>query len=306
MAAAQSGSAYPNRALRIIVPFAPGGPADAIARIAATGLQQSMGQPVIVENKAGAGGTLGADIVAKAAPDGYTLLLCNVGDTMASSLYKSLPYDFERDFAPVSLLATSPFLIAVNPSVPAKTLADLVQMARDKPASVTFGSAGNGVASHLSGEALSLASGAKFLHVPYKGQAPAMTDLLGGQIAFMFANPVTTLPYVKAGKLRALATTGTARLPGAPDIPTASEAGVPGFEAGTWFGIAVPAKTPEAIIARLSAELARVLDTNEVRKSLDAQGAITIGSTPAEFERRIHADTAKWRQVISTAGIKLD
>ena len=305
-AAAQSGSAYPNRPLRIIVPFAPGGPADAIARIAATGLQQSMGQPVIVENKTGAGGTVGADIVAKAAPDGYTLLLCNVGDTMATSLYKSLPYDFERDFAPVSLLATSPFLIAVNPSVPAKTLADLVQMARDKPGTVTYGSAGNGVASHLSGEALSLSSGAKFLHVPYKGQAPAMTDLLGGQIAFMFANPVTTLPYVKSGRLRALAITAPARLPGAPDIPTAAEAGVPGFEAGTWFGIAAPAKTPEAIVNRLSAELARVLHTNEVRNSLDAQGAITIGSTPAEFERRIHADTAKWRQVITTAGIKLD
>ena len=306
MAAAQSGSAYPNRPLRIIVPFAPGGPADAIARIAATGLQQSMGQPVIVENKTGAGGTVGADIVAKAAPDGYTLLLCNVGDTMATSLYKSLPYDFERDFAPVSLLATSPFLIAVNPSVPAKTLADLLQMARDKPGTVTYGSAGNGVASHLSGEALSLGSGAKFLHVPYKGQAPAMTDLLGGQIAFMFANPVTTLPYVKSGKLRALAITAPARLPSAPDIPTASEAGVPGFEAGTWFGIAAPAKTPEAIVNRLSVELARVLSTNEVRNSLDAQGAITIGSTPAEFERRIHADTAKWRQVITTAGIKLD
>ena len=306
MAAAQSGSVYPNRPLRIIVPFAPGGPADAIARIAATGLQQSMGQPVIVENKTGAGGTVGADIVAKAAPDGYTLLLCNIGDTMATSLYKSLPYDFERDFAPVSLLATSPFLIAVNPSVPAKTLADLVQMARDKPGTVTYGSAGNGVASHLSGEALSLSSGAKFLHVPYKGQAPAMTDLLGGQIAFMFANPVTTLPYVKSGRLRALAITAPARLPGAPDIPTAAEAGVPGFEAGTWFGIAAPAKTPEAIVNRLSAELARVLNTNEVRNSLDAQGAITIGSTPAEFERRIHADTAKWRQVITTAGIKLD
>ena len=306
MAAAQPGPAYPNKPIRIVVPFAAGGPADAIARIAATGLQQSLGQPVIVDNRAGAGGTLGADIVAKAAPDGYTLLLCNVGDTMAMSLYKSLPYDFERDFAPVSLLASSPFLIAVNPSVSAKTLGELVQLARSKPGTVSYGSAGNGVASHLSGEALGLATGAKFLHVPYKGQAPAMSDLLGGQIAFMFANPVTTLPQIKSGKLRALAITGPARLPNAPEIPTASEAGVPGFEAGTWFGIVAPAHTPEAIVNRLSAELARTLKSTEVRANLEAQGAITIASSPAEFERRIQADIVKWRQVINTAGIKLD
>ena len=306
MAAAQPGPAYPNKPIRIVVPFAAGGPADAIARIAATGLQQSLGQPVIVDNRAGAGGTLGADIVAKAAPDGYTLLLCNVGDTMAMSLYKSLPYDFERDFAPVSLLASSPFLIAVNPSISAKSLGELVQLARSKPGTVSYGSAGNGVASHLSGEALSLATGAKFLHVPYKGQAPAMSDLLGGQIAFMFANPVTALPQIKSGKLRALAITGPARLANAPEIPTASEAGVPGFEAGTWFGIAAPAHTPEAIVNRLSAELAKTLNSTEVRANLEAQGAITIASSPAEFERRIQADIVKWRQVINTAGIKLD
>ena len=305
-ALAQSASVYPSKPIRIIVPFAAGGPADAIARIAATGLQQSMGQTVVVENRAGAGGTLGADAVAKAAPDGYTLLLCNVGDTMAMSLYKSISYDFERDFVPVSLLASSPFLIVVNPSVPAKTLSELVQMAKAKPGTVTYGSAGNGVSSHLSGEALGLSAGARFLHVPYKGQAPALSDLLGGQIAFMFANPVTTLPHVKSGKLRALAVTGQARFPNAPDIPTASEAGVPGFEAETWFGIAAPVPTPEAIVNRLSAELARVLNSKDVRANLEAQGAVVIASSPADFERRIQADVVKWRQVITSAGIKLD
>ena len=307
MAAAQSGSAYPNRALRIIVPFAPGGPADAIARIAATGLQQSMGQPVIVENKAGAGGTLGADIVAKAAPDGYTLLLCNVGDTMASSLYKSLPYDFERDFAPVSLLATSPFLIAVNPSVPAKTLADLVQMARDKPASVTFGSAGNGVASHLSGEALSLASGAKFLHVPYKGQAPAMTDLLGGQIAFMFANPVTTLPYVKSGKLRALAIAAPARSKQFPDVPTIAEAGYPDSPVISWYAWMVPSATPKPVIDRLNREFTKLLADPGVQTRIDTVGGATLpAGTPAEVNALVAREVEFWARFIKETGLTAD
>ena len=303
---AQTVSGYPSKPIKIIVPFAAGGPADAIARIAATGLQQSLGQAVVVENRSGAGGMLGADAVAKAPADGYTLLLCNVGDTMAMSLYKTIPYDFEHDFAPVSLLASSPFLIVVNPSLPAKTLGELVQMAKAKPGAVTYGSAGNGVSSHLSGEALGLSAGAKFLHIPYKGQAPALSDLLGGQIAFMFANPVTTLPHVKSGKLRALAITGPARFPNAPDIPTASEAGVAGFEAETWFGIAAPARTPEVVVNRLSTELARVMNSKDVRANLEAQGAVVVASSPAEFERRIQADVVKWRQVITSAGIMLD
>ena len=306
VATAQSEAPYPNKPIKIVVPFAAGGPADTIARIVATGLQQAMGQPVIVDNRAGAGGAVGADAVAKAAPDGYTLLLCNIGDTMAMTLYKSLPYDFGRDFAHVSLLASSPFLIAVHPEVPAKNLAELVQMAKSKPGTVTYGSAGTGVSSHLSGEALSLASGAKFLHVPYKGQAPALTDLLGGRINFMFANPVTTLPQVASGKLRALAITGPARLATAPDIPTASESGVPGYEAETWFGISAPARTPEAIVNRLSTELAKVLNAKDVRERLEAQGAIVIASSPADFNRRIQADIVKWRSVITTAGIKMD
>lgn len=296
---------YPTKSLRIVVPFAAGGPADAIARLAATGLQ-TMGQSVVVENRGGAGGMLGAELVAKAAPDGYTLLLCNIGDAMAMSLYKSLPYRFDRDFTPVTMLASSPFLIAVHASVQAATFQEFLHLARAKPGTLTYGSAGNGVSSHLSGEALKLAANIDIVHVPYKGQLPAMNDLLGGQIAFMFANPVTTLQYVRTGKLRALAVTSPNRLANAPDIPTVAETGVPGYEAETWFGIAVPVGTPEAIVQRLAAELARVMNTSEVRASLESQGVTVVASTPSDFAKRIEADIVKWRAVIQGAGIALD
>ena len=302
---AQDLGEYPTKSLRIVVPFAAGGPADAIARLAATGLQ-TLGQSVVVENRGGAGGMLGAELVAKAAPDGYTLLLCNIGDAMAMSLYKSLPYRFDRDFTPVTMLASSPFLIAVHASVQAATFQEFLHLARAKPGTLTYGSAGNGVSSHLSGEALKLAANIDIVHVPYKGQLPAMNDLLGGQIAFMFANPVTTLQYVRTGKLRSLAVTSPNRLANAPDIPTVAETGVPGYEAETWFGIAVPVGTPDAIVQRLAAELARVMNTSEVRASLESQGVTVVASTPADFAKRIEADIVKWRAVIQGAGIALD
>ena len=302
---AQSAANFPNKPIHIVVPFAAGGPADAIARLVATGLQP-MGQTVVVDNRPGAGGLVGADQVAKAAPDGYTLLLCNIGDAMAMSLYKYIPYNFERDFAPVTLLASSPFLIAVHPSVPARNFQEFLQLAKAKPGSLTYGSAGNGVSSHLSGEALKVAANIDILHVPYKGQAPAMADLLGGQIAFMFANPVTTLPNVRAGKLRALATTGPIRSVSAPDIPTVSESGVPGYEAETWFGIAAPAGTPDAIVNRLATELAKVMNGKELRASLESQGMIIVANSPAEFALRIKSDIATWRRVITSAKISLD
>lgn len=304
-AQAQATGPFPNRQMRIVVPFAAGGPADAIARLAATGLAP-LGQAVVVENRPGAGGILGADLVAKAPADGATLLLCNIGDAMAMSLYKSLPYNFERDFAPVTMLASSPFLVAIHPSVPARSFAEFLQLARARPGTLTYGSAGNGVSSHLSGEALRIAANINILHVPYKGQAPAMTDLLGGQISFMFANPVTTLPHVRSGKLLALATTGPTRSPHAPEIPTVAESGVPGYQAETWFGIAAPAGTPEAIVGRLAAELAKIMNGREMRASLESQGMIVVASTPADFAARIQADVAHWRRVISSAKISLD
>lgn len=299
-------AAYPSRPIRMVVPFSAGGPADAIGRLAAGGLQQALGQPVVVENRLGAGGIVGAEAVATSAPDGYTLLLCNVGDTMAVSLYRSLPYDFARDFRGVTLIASTPFIVTVHPAVPARTLSELVALARARPGTVSYGSAGLGVSSHLAGEALGLATGVRFLHVPYKGQAPAVTDLLGGQIQFMFGNPVIMLPHIASGKARALAVTGPTRLPQAPEIPTAAEAGVPGFEADTWFGVAVPAKTPDAIVERLSSALAAHLNSPETRGKLEAQGALVVANTPAEFGRRIGQDIERWRKVITTAGIKLD
>lgn len=305
-AVAQTIGNFPSKSIRLIVPFSAGGPADAIARLAATGLQAALGQLVIVDNRVGAGGRVGAEAVAKAAPDGYTLLLCNIGDAMAMSLYKSLPYNFERDFAPVSLLASSPFLIVVHPSVPALDLKQFIQLAKDKPGALTYGSAGTGVSSHLSGEALKVKAGIDILHIPYKGQAPAMSDLLGGQIAFMFANPVTTLPMVRSGKLRALAVTSSARFSGAPEISTVHESGVPGYEAETWFGITAPAKTPEAIINRLSVELIKVMNSKEVRSNLELQGAVVIASNSIDFSKRIKSDIANWRDIIDAAKISLD
>jgi tripartite-type tricarboxylate transporter receptor subunit TctC len=305
-ASAQGTAGFPDRPIKLVVPFTSGGPADVIGRLAAAGLQKALGQPVVVDNRAGAGGRLGAAYVAKSPPDGYTLLLCNVGDAMAVSLYKTMPYDFEKDFAPVSLLASSPFLIAANPSVPAQTFKEFIALAKAKPGTLTYGSAGIGVSSHLSGEALKVMAGIDIVHVPYKGQAAAMADLLGGQISFMFANPVTTLQQVRAGKLRALAVTGTSRFSGAPDIPTVAESGVPGYEAETWFGIAAPAGTPDAVVNKLSTALQEVMNSKEVRSALEPQGAVIIANNPQQFAKRIQSDIAKWREIIHSARISLD
>jgi tripartite-type tricarboxylate transporter receptor subunit TctC len=305
-ASAQGAAGFPDRPIKLVVPFTSGGPADVIGRLAAAGLQKALGQPVVVDNRAGAGGRLGAAYVAKSPPDGYTLLLCNVGDAMAVSLYKSMPYDFEKDFAPVSLLASSPFLIALNPAVPAQNFKEFLALAKAKPGTLTYGSAGIGVSSHLSGEALKVMAGIDIVHVPYKGQAAAMADLLGGQISFMFANPVTTLQQVRAGKLRALAVTGTSRFSGAPDIPTVAESGVPGYEAETWFGIAAPAGTPDAVVNKLSTALQEVMNSKEVRSALEPQGAVIIANNPQQFAKRIQSDIAKWREIIHSARISLD
>ena len=306
-AAAQgAATSFPNKPIRLIVPFSSGGPADAIGRLAATGLSNAFGQPVVVENRLGAGGRVGAEAVARAAPDGYTLLLCNVGDAMAMSLYKTMPYNFEKDFAPVSLLASSPFLIAVHPSVPAQDFKQFLALAKAKPGSLAYGSAGTGVSSHLSGEALKVMAGVDIVHVPYKGQAAALNDLLGGQISFMFANPVTTLPQVRSGKLRALAMTGVSRFAGAPEIPTVAESGVPGYEAETWFGIAAPSGTPEAIVSKLSAELQKVMNSKDVRGALESQGAVVIASSPEDFGKRIRSDISTWRDIIRSAKISID
>lgn len=306
-AASQSvSSPYPSKPIRLVVPFAPGGPADALGRMVGGELTTALAQPVLVDNRAGAGGTIGADFVAKSAPDGYTLLMSNVGDTIAVSLYKSLPYDYVRQFTPVSLVASTPFVVVVHPSVPVQNVEELIQLARSKPGGLTFGSAGVGVASHLAGELFQQMAGVTVTHVPYKGQAPATADLLGGQIAFMFNNPLTSLPHVESGKLRAIAVTSKARLAAAPGIPTVAESGLPGFDVGTWFAIVAPAGTPAAIVNRLSAEIAKAVAGRETREKLAAQGVEAIGSTPAELARIIQADVAKWAAVVKRGGVTAD
>ena len=296
-------SVWPAKPIRLVVPFPPGGPADTIGRLVGGELTASLGQPVVIDNRAGAGGAIGADIVAKSAPDGYTFLISNVGDTMAVTLQKNLPYDYVRHFTPVSLVASTPFFIVVHPSLAAKNVAELIALSKSKPGALTYGSAGVGVGSHLAGELFNQLTGSSITHIPYKGQVPANTDLLGGQIALMFSNPLNALPQMQAGRLRALAVTSRTRLPAAPDVPTSAEVGLPGFDAGTWLAVVAPAGTPPAIVNRVSADIARALAVRETREKFAAQGVELFGSTPAELGRLITSDIAKWGEVITKGKI---
>lgn len=298
--------AYPTKSIRLVVPFSAGGPADTIGRLVGGELTASLGQTVVIDNRVGAGGTIGADAVAKSAPDGYTFLISNVGDTMAVTLQKNLPYDYVRNFTPVSLVASTPFFIVVHPSVAAKSVAELIALSKSKPGALTYGSAGVGVGSHLAGELFNQLTGASITHIPYKGQAPANTDLLGGQIALMFSNPLNALPHIQAGKLRALAVTSRARLPAAPDVPTSAEVGLPTFDAGTWLAVVAPAGTPPAIVNRVSADIARAMALRETREKFAHQGVELIGSTPAELGRLITSDVVKWADVITKGKISAE
>ena len=304
--AQSSAAAYPIKPIRLVVPFPPGGPADTIGRLVGGELTASLGQPVIIDNRAGAGGAIGAEAVARSSPDGYTFLISNVGDTMAVTLQKNLPYDYVRHFTPVSLVASTPFFIVVHPSLAAKNVAELIALSKAKPGALTYGSAGVGVGSHLAGEWFNQLTGASITHIPYKGQAPANTDLLGGQIALMFSNPLNALPLMQAGRLRALAVTSRTRLAAAPDVPTSAEVGLPGFDAGTWLAVVAPAGTPPAIVNRVSADIARAMAVRETREKFAAQGVELFGSTPAELGRLITSDVAKWAEIISKGKISAE
>lgn len=301
-----SSASYPDRPIRIVVPFAAGGPSDVGARVLAQGMSQSWRQPVVVDNRIGASGIIGADIVARSAPDGYTLLMAQVGDAISMSLYAKLPYNFMKDFAPITLVGQTPFILVAHPSVPVKTVQDLIALAKAKPRSLTFGSAGTGVASHLAGELFKGAAGIDVVHVPYKGQAPATTDLLGGQITYMFNNPITALPHIKSGKMRALGVSTPARFSGLPDVPTVAESGLPGFAVGFWLGPLAPAGTPRAVIDKLNREMVRMLRSPEVVERLSPMGLEILATSPDEFARVIKADVAKWAKVVKDAGIKAD
>jgi tripartite-type tricarboxylate transporter receptor subunit TctC len=298
--------AWPSKPLKIVVPFAPGGATDIIGRLVAQKLADRLGQPVIVENKPGAGTTIGNAAVAKAAPDGYTLLFAPTPFVITQALYPSLPYDAGKDFAPVALLAVSPFVLVVNDALPAKNVADLVAMAKAKPGALTFCSAGSGSVPHLAGELFKLNAGVDIVHVPYKGGGPAISDLIGGQVNMMFATPIEVMQHVQSGRLRVLATTASHRLPVLPNVPTVQESGVPEFDVYAFFGILAPGGTPKEIVDRLALDLARVMADPDVVQRFAEQSAEARVLGPAAFGTFLQSERSKWADVVKRSGAKLD
>jgi tripartite-type tricarboxylate transporter receptor subunit TctC len=304
---ASSGQAYPSKPIRLIVPFAAGGGNDNVARLVGKRLADGLGQPVIVDNRPGAGGVVGAELAARAAPDGYTLFLGGVGShAINPNLIKDLPYDPVRDFAPVELLAQAPLVLVVHPSVPARDIAEFIAYARNNPGKLNFASNGNGSSSQLAAVMFDSMAGVDMVHVPYKGLSPALADLLSGQVQVMFSSVVAILPHIKAGKLRGLAVTGAKRLPSLPDLPTIAESGFPGYEASSWYGILAPAGTPPDIVARLNAELSKALEQPEVKTSLRAEGAEPVGGSPEQFAAHIRSEKERLGKLIRDANIRLE
>ena len=305
LASAQS-PAYPAKPIKIVVPFPVGGIADTFARSIGGKLGESWGQPVVVENKPGAGGNIGADFVAKAPPDGYTLLMGSIGtQAVNQSLFKTMPYDAMKDFAPIAHVLDAEGLLVVHPSVAANTVPELIALARAAPGRLSYASAGLGTASHLAGELFKFMAKVDIVHVPYKGNAPAITDLVGGQTQMIFATMPTVLPMVKAGRLRAIAVIGPQRTPALPDVPAVAES-LPGFEISNWIGLFAPAGTPPEIVARLNAEVQKIMRTPEIEKRLENEGAKFIPTTPQSFAAFQRAETDKWAKAIRDANIKVE
>jgi tripartite-type tricarboxylate transporter receptor subunit TctC len=305
-AVAQSAAGFPSGPIRMVVASAAGGILDTVGRLVATRMAESVGQPVVVENRAGAGGILGTEVVAKAPPDGYTICKVATSHAINPSLYAKMPYDTMRDLVPVSQTVNLTNVLVVHPSVPAASVAELIALAKAKPRSLTFGSAGNGQSNHLSGEIFRTMAGIELVHVPYKGSAPALTDVVAGNISMMFVDLLSALPHVKAGRLRALGITGTKRSPAAPDLPTVQESGLPGFNGNTWLGIVAPAGTPREIVAKLSAETSKALNAPEVRERLLAQGVEPVGSTPEQFAAHLEAEMQRYAAAVKASGAKVD
>ncbi len=300
-------TAYPDRPIRLIVPFPPGGGNDILARVVALRLGESLGQQVIVDNRGGAGGIIGNSTAAASAPDGYTLCLGSMGGLAHNpALRPNLSYDPTRDFAGVSMLATSPFILVVNPAVPAASLKELLALARAKPGALNYGSSGSGSSLHMTGEFFKHATGVNIVHVAYKGTAPAITDLIAGQVQLVLSTMPPPLPHVKSGKLRALGVTTLTRAKAAPEVPTIAEAGVPGFEVQNWQGLVAPSKTPAAIIERLNREIGKVLAAPAMTEVLGAQGLDPVSTTPAQFDKLIRDEILKWRKLVQATGIRID
>jgi len=301
------GQAFPTHAAKLVVPFPPGGPLDSTGRLIADKVSAAWGQPVVVENKPGAGGNIGADLVAKSAPDGYTIVMGALSTHAVNpSLYSKMPYDAVKDFAPITLVAVTPNVLVVNPKLPVNSVKDLVAYAKANPGKLSFASGSNGSAGHLAGELFKTDTGTDIVHIPYKGAAPAMQALLAGDVQFMFDNLASAMAQVKAGKVKALAVTTPQRSPLAPDLPTMAEAGLPGFDITTWYGLLAPAGTPKDVVAKWNAEVVRVLKTPEVRDQLAARGAEASPTTPEEFAAFIGREIPKYAKIIKASGAKVD
>ena len=299
--------AYPSKPVRIIVPYPAGGTSDILARTLGQKLSEMWNQPVIVENKPGANGNVGADFVAKAAPDGYTLLLCDVGALAISpSVYTSLGFDPNKDFAPVSMVAYSPHILVVNPALPVKTVKELIELAKAQPGKLNYAASSVASAPHLAGVDFAARTGIQWTYIPYKGGAQAVTDVVGGQADLLFNGMLATYPSVKGGKLRILAVSSANRMSAIPEVPTVAESGVPGFETGSWQGVLAPAGTPRDIVTKLNADFARVLASPEMRERLGAQGAEVRTNTPEAFAVFLRDETTRWAKVVSAAGVKLE
>jgi len=298
---------YPTKPIRWIVTYPPGGPTDVVARAIGAKLTEAWGQQIIIDNRAGAGGMIGTELGARAAPDGYTLLFgTSAGMTINPALQSKLPYDPVKDFAPVSLLVINPQLLVLNPTVPANSVKELVALAKAKPGQLNYASVGQGSPNHLGMELLKALTGTNIVHVPYKGTGPAITDLLGGQVQLMFNSMPTVLPLVRSGKLRALAVGSTQRISAIADIPTVAESGVPGFENVTWYGMFAPAKTPREIVNKLNAQVVRILAEPDMAQRLSSQGAEPRSSTPDELAKFMRVEFGRWAKVIKSAGVKVE
>jgi tripartite-type tricarboxylate transporter receptor subunit TctC len=305
-APAAVGANYPSKALKIVVPLAAGGPTDILARIVAQPLSERLGQPVIIDNRPGAGGNIGAELVAKSSADGYTLFMGTSGPlSINSSLYEKLGYDPLRDFVPIILVASAPFVVAINPSIPAKSFKDLIALARQKPGKLNYGSV-PGSASHLATELFKNMAGVDILHIPYKGAAPATNDLISGEIELSFASTPGALPHIKAGRLRALAVTSPKRLAQLPDVPTIAESGLTGYEASVWYGLVAPANTPREIVMRLNRESTQIIQERGTRERMMSSDFDPVGSTPEQFGKFIQSETIKWGGIVKSKGIRAE
>ncbi|OGA52222.1 MAG: hypothetical protein A3F74_01950 [Betaproteobacteria bacterium RIFCSPLOWO2_12_FULL_62_58] len=306
LAPASAQQPYPVKPIRIISPFAPGGGNDVLCRTVAQKLAENLKQQVLVENRPGANGIIGTEAAARSAPDGYTIVLIPSGHAVNATLYRKLPYDSIRDFTPITLVGSSPLVLAVHPSVPAKNVKELAALAKARPGQFTYGSAGVGSSGHLAGALFETMTGTKLVHIPYKGMGLAVSDLIGGQVTLTFGTSLSVVPHVRSGKLRALATTGAQRSPALPDLPTVAESGIPGYEASLWYAFVGPARLPPEIVHRLNSEIVAVLGLPDVRERLASQGVDVRSSTPEEFGRLLASDLARWAGVVQRAGVRVE